>query len=64
MNAIESVKRDLTPKFEDLLMHLNSTDQMAACFYKTLFDLNVVASEEQLLGLHRALDNRFSGNLL
>ncbi len=53
MNAIESVKRDLTPKFEDLLMHLNSTDQMAASgfFTKLFVDLNAVASEEQLLEL-------------
>ena len=53
MNAIESIKSDLTPKFEDLLMHLNSTDQMAASgfFTKLFVDLNAVASEEQLLEL-------------
>ena len=53
MNAIESIKSDLTPKFEDLLLHLNSTDQMAASgfFTKLFVDLNAVASEEQLLEL-------------
>ena len=51
MNAIESIKRDLTPKFEDLLMHLNSSDQMAASISPTFVDLNAVASEEQLLEL-------------
>lgn len=53
MNAIDSVKNDLRPKFEDLLLHLNSTDQMAAAgfFTKLFVDLNDVASEEQLLEL-------------
>ena len=51
MNAIESVKDTLRPKFEDLLLHLNGTDQMAAAgfFTKLFVDLNAVASEEQLL---------------
>ena len=53
MNAIDSVKDSLTPKFEHLLMHLNATDQMAASgfFTKLFVDLNAVASEEQLLEL-------------
>jgi hypothetical protein len=53
MNAIDSVKASLRPKFEDLLMHLNATDQMAASgfFTKLFVDLNAVASEEQLLEL-------------
>jgi hypothetical protein len=53
MNAIDSVKDSLSPKFEDLLMHLNATDQMAASgfFTKLFVDLNAVASEEQLLEL-------------
>ncbi len=53
MNAIESVKDTLRPKFEDLLLHLNGTDQMAAAgfFTKLFVDLNAVASEEQLLEL-------------
>ena len=66
MNAIESVKRDLTPKFEDLLMHLNSTDQMAASgfFTKLFVDLNAVASEEQLLELFIELSTTAFWNLL
>ena len=61
MNAIESIKRDLTPKFEDLLMHLNSSDQMAASgfFTKLFVDLNAVASEEQLLELFIELTTAF-----
>ena len=53
MNAIDTVKDALRPKFEDLLLHLNSTDQMAASgfFTKLFVDLNAVASEEQLLEL-------------
>ena len=53
MNAIDSVKDSLRPKFENLLMHLNATDQMAASgfFTKLFVDLNAVASEEQLLEL-------------
>ena len=53
MNAIESVKDNLRPKFEDLVVHLNGTDQMAAAafFTKLFVDLNAVASEEQLLEL-------------
>ena len=53
MNAIESVKRDLTPKFEDLLMHLNEyrSDGGLRFFLKLFVDLNAVASEEQLLEL-------------
>ena len=53
MNAIHTVKEALRPKFEDLLLHLNSTDQMAASgfFTKLFVDLNAVASEEQLLEL-------------
>lgn len=53
MNALDSVKDSLRPKFEDLLMHLNATDQMAASgfFTKLFVDLNAVASEEQLLEL-------------
>lgn len=47
------MKGNLKPKFEDLLMHLNATDQMAAAgfFTKLFVDLNAVASEEQLLEL-------------
>ena len=53
MNAIDTVKETLRPKFEDLLLHLNSSDQMAASgfFTKLFVDLNAVASEEQLLEL-------------
>ena len=53
MNAIDSVKNDLKPKFEELLLHLNATDQMAASgfFTKLFIDLNNVSSEEQLLEL-------------
>ncbi len=53
MNAVDSVKGSLKPKFEDLLAHLNSTDQMAATgfFTKLFVDLNAVVSEEQLLEL-------------
>ena len=53
MNAIDTVKDALRPKFEDLLLHLDSTDQVAASgfFTKLFVDLNAVASEEQLLEL-------------
>ena len=53
MNAIDSVKNDLRPKFEDLLLHLNATQQMAASgfFTKLFVDLNDVTGEEQLLEL-------------
>lgn len=53
MNAIETVKTNLKPKFEDLLLHLNDTDQMAASgfFTKLFVDLNAITTEEQLLEL-------------
>jgi hypothetical protein len=53
MKAIETVKDSLRPKFEDLLLHLNASDQMAASgfFTKLFVDLNAVVSEEQLLEL-------------
>ena len=53
MNAMNPSKITLRPKFEDLLLHLSSTDQMAAAgfFTKLFVDLNAVASEEQLLEL-------------
>lgn len=53
MNAIETVKTNLKPKFEDLLLHLNDTDQMAASgfFTKLFVDLNAITAEEQLLEL-------------
>jgi hypothetical protein len=65
MNAIDTVKDALRPKFEDLLLHLNSTDQMAASgfFTKLFVDLNAVASEEQLLELFIELSTTaFLGN--
>ena len=53
MDAIDFVKNDLRPKFEDLLTHLNATEQIAAShlFSKLFFDLNDVTCEEQLLEL-------------
>ena len=53
MIAIDASKGDLAAKFEDLLVHLDSTDQRAASgfFTKLFIDLNAVASEEQLLEL-------------
>jgi hypothetical protein len=53
MNAIESVKSDLKPRLEELLLHLNETGQIAATafFTKIFIDLDAVDGEEQLLEL-------------
>ena len=53
MDAISTVKSDLKPRIEELLLHLNATEQIAATafFTKILVDLDAVDGEEQLLEL-------------
>ena len=53
MNAIDTVKADLKPRLEELLLHLNTTGQIAATafFTKIFVDLDAVDGEEQLLEL-------------
>tara|TARA_X000000950_G_scaffold288114_1_gene403362 strand:+ start:1808 stop:2101 length:294 start_codon:yes stop_codon:yes gene_type:complete len=51
MEAIESVKQTLKPQVEDLLSHLNATEQNAAAAFFTQILINLTAAdgEEQLL---------------
>lgn len=53
MKAIDTVKADLKPRIEELLLHLNATGQVAAtAFFTQIFsNLDAVDGEEQLLEL-------------
>ena len=58
MNAIDTVKADLKPRLEELLLHLNTTGQIAATafFTKIFVDTKLLNQSRFNLSTHTAIN--------